>query len=74
MRHFLLLFILLSCTPVKPPVLNKGDCVIGPGMDIYQLMREGEGVFLFARVPVQEGTPLEIVKDISVFKKVECPN
>lgn len=73
MRYFWLLLI-ISCTPATPPVLQKGDCVIGPGMDIYQLMRESEGVFLFARVPVQEGSPLEIVKDISTFKKVECPH
>lgn len=75
MRYrFLILILGLACTKTEVMNIKKGECVLGRGMDVYQLIREDEGIYLFARVPVDESSPLEVVKDLSTFRKVECPH
>lgn len=72
--HLLLLFLLLlSCERLKPVNLAVGDCVIGEGMDIWKLIRADQGEYLFVTNPVQEGSRVELMDDVSTFKKVECP-
>lgn len=72
--HLLLLFLLLlSCERLKPVNLTVGDCVIGEGMDIWKLIRADQGEYLFVTNPVEEGSRVELIDDVSTFKKVECP-
>lgn len=73
MRFCLLLVFTLACMPVKEIKLVPGECVLGKGMAVWKLISMNHGEYMFAVMPVQEGSPLEIVKDISTFKKVECP-
>ena len=74
--RFLLLLLLLSCERIRPINLEVGDCVIGEGMDIWKLIREDDEdkEYMFATNPVEEGSLVQVVGDISTFKKVECPN
>ncbi|MCM2350049.1 MAG: hypothetical protein NDI69_08500 [Bacteriovoracaceae bacterium] len=73
MKLFIIITLIFSCTPVKTPDMNVGDCVVGQNMEVWQLLREDEGKFLFAQFPVREGKPVHLIDDIAVFKKIECP-
>lgn len=72
MKLLLLLFI-VSCSVNKAPELAKGDCVLGENMEVWELLRQDEGKYLFAQFPVREGVPVHVVEDLRPFKKVDCP-
>ncbi len=42
-------------------------------MEVWQLLRENEGKYLFVQFPPKEGMPVHLVEDLKVFKKVDCP-
>ncbi len=42
-------------------------------MEVWQLLRENEGNYLFVQFPPKEGMPVHLVKDLKVFNKVDCP-
>jgi hypothetical protein len=69
MKWILFLFILTACNQE----LKVGECVIGTRMDVWKLMRMDGKKYLFVTLPIQEDSPVEIVEDVSAFKKVDCP-
>jgi hypothetical protein len=74
MKALLLGLLLLGCQRTLEPNLSKGDCVLGDETAVWKLMRiSDDGEYLLARMPAYEGTPVEIVRDVRTFKKVECP-
>lgn len=74
MKYLFLITLIISCTPAKTPDMNIGDCVVGENMEVWQLLREEEGKYLFVQFPPREGMPVHLLDDLSVFKKVDCPN
>lgn len=70
---YLTLLLLVSCLDVKKDEPKIGDCFIGTRMDVWKLMRMDEGKYLFATFPFGEGSPVEVVTDVSALKKVDCP-
>jgi hypothetical protein len=60
-----------SCQSQKQLVV--GVCVIGTRMVVWNLLRKEEGRFMFTTLPAIEGAPVEIVTDITAFKRVDCP-
>ena len=70
---YVLLFLLLSCTKASKSKITSGDCVLGGNMQVWKLLRQEDDMYLFAKYPLVEGTPVEMVTDISAFKKVDCP-
>ena len=68
---YLTLFLLMGCL-TGTPELKPGDCVLGRGMALWQLKRSEGGKHMFVAFPLQNDTKVEIVEDISTYKKVEC--
>lgn len=73
MKIILLGLLISSCQRAAEVKISPGDCVLGDEMAVWKLERVNNDRYLFARMPAEEGTPVEIVKDIRTFKKVECP-
>lgn len=73
MMRVLLLIILSACNFTGPKPPQVGECVIGTKMDVWKLLRMDDGKYLFATYPFDEGAPVEVVTDVSAFKKVDCP-
>lgn len=71
--RYLFLILIMACDPVKQIDPKVGDCVIGTGMNVWKLIRMEKNKYLFAIYPVQAGSAIKIVEDVSTFKKVDCP-
>jgi hypothetical protein len=68
---FMCLILMTSCLALGPE-LAPGDCVLGTGMAVWELLRESNGTYLFVQYPVQRGAKVEIVSDLTTFSKVDC--
>jgi hypothetical protein len=66
-------FILISCIPVKKPDFKVGDCVLGPEMKVWNIVKEDEDHYLLSKFPPTENSKVEVVKDFSTLRKIDCP-
>lgn len=53
--------------------IEIGQCVIGTRMDVWKLLQKDGKNFIFTTLPAVDGAPMEIVDDVSAFKRVDCP-
>jgi hypothetical protein len=74
MRWLILFLFIFGCQPLSRTDPEVEECVIGPQMDVLKLLRTEEGKYLFVEYPYAEDSPVEIVEDVSAFRKVECPD
>lgn len=73
MKFVILLLTLVACNPIKQLEPKVGECVLGPQMNVMKLIRMEDNKYLFASVPVTEGSPVDVYEDPRALKKVECP-
>lgn len=69
----LMLILLVGCEARRGVDFKVGDCALGGSLGVWKLTKKEQGKYLFVAYPVQEGAALEVVEDISVLKKIDCP-
>lgn len=70
---FVILLFMSGCQRAGQIEVSIGECVIGDESAIWKLVQKNNNQYLFARMPLQEGSPMEVISDLRTFKKVECP-
>ncbi len=73
LMKLILLLLIISCIPKSKIDITVGDCVIDQNMSLWKLIKIDQEHFLFSRYPLREGSPVEIIRDISILKKTDCP-
>jgi hypothetical protein len=73
LMKMILLLLIISCIPKTKIDLTVGDCVIDQEMSLWKLVKVDQDHYLFTRYPLREDSPIEIIKDLSILKKTDCP-
>lgn len=71
---WILFLTLISCIPVKKPDFQVGDCALGPEMKVWKIVKEDEDNYLLSEFPSTENSKVEVVKDFSTLRKIDCPD